>query len=55
MITDLNSYRYKQRLAHINNLIKQLMVVRADLRKLKVEECELRNAIRELARDLELS
>ena len=55
MITDLNAYRCKQKFIHINGLIKQLMAVRADLQRLKIEEYQLRHAIKELARELELS
>ncbi|MEW6064336.1 hypothetical protein P378_04745 [Desulforamulus profundi] len=53
MITDLNSYRHKQKLAHINELVKHLTAVRADIRRLKMEECQLRNTIRELAQELD--
>ncbi|SHE86314.1 hypothetical protein [Desulforamulus putei] len=55
MITDINSYRHKQKLAHINELVKQLMAVRVDIRRLKIKECQLRNTIRELAQELEWS
>lgn len=53
MITDINSYRHKQKITHINELIKELMAVRAEIGRLRIEECQVRNAIRSLARELE--
>ncbi|GAB6157775.1 hypothetical protein JCM39194_09750 [Desulfotomaculum varum] len=52
MVTDIRSYRHKQKIAHINELVKQLMLVRSDIQRLRIEEEQLRNAIRELANDL---
>ncbi|CCO06985.1 hypothetical protein [Desulforamulus hydrothermalis] len=52
MVTDIRTYRHKQKLAHINELIKQLMLVRSDIQRLKIEEERLKNAIRDLTKEL---
>lgn len=53
MITDINAYRHKQKLAHINELVKHLMAIRTEIRKLKIEECQLRHTIKELTQELD--
>ncbi|MDO7785971.1 hypothetical protein [Desulforamulus aquiferis] len=53
MITDINSYRHKQKLTLLNKLVKELMTVRSEVRRLKIEECQLRTEIKLLARDLD--
>lgn len=52
MITDINSYRHRQKLEHINELVKELMAVRTEIGKLKLEECQLRANIKELTQEL---
>lgn len=52
MITDINSYRNRQKLEHVNELVKDLMAVRTQIGKLKVEECQLRAHIKELTQEL---
>ncbi len=52
MITDINSYRNRQKLEHVNELVKELMAVRTQIGKLKVEECQLRAQIKELTQEL---
>ncbi|GAB6180477.1 hypothetical protein JCM14036_17960 [Desulfotomaculum defluvii] len=53
MITDINSYRHKQKLTRINELVKELMAIRAEISELRLEECQLRSTIKELARELD--
>ena len=52
MITDLTSYRHKQKLDQINQMVKDLMNIRADIRRLRIEESQLRSSIREMAEEL---
>ncbi|WP_169843610.1 hypothetical protein [Desulforamulus ferrireducens] len=52
MITDINSYRNKQKLEHINELVKELMAIRAEIGRLKLEECQLKAHIKELTKEL---
>ena len=52
MITDINSYRHRQKLQHINELVKDLMEVRTEIGRLKLEECQLRTNIKELTQEL---
>lgn len=53
MITNINSYRQKQKLTHINGLIKELMAIRAEINELMLEESQLRSTIKELAKEFE--
>lgn len=53
MITDINYYRHKQKITRINELIKDLMDIRAEISELRLEECQLRGTIKELARELD--
>lgn len=53
MITDLNSYRHKQKLDQINQMVKELMNIRSEIRRLRIEENQLRNNIREMAQELD--
>lgn len=53
MITDINSYRYKQKMAELNKKVKKLMVLRSEIRGLKLEECQLRQEIKQLALELD--
>lgn len=55
MITDLNTYRHKQRLDQIDQMVKELMSIRAEIRRLRIEENQLRNNIREKAQELDWS
>ncbi|WP_041274600.1 hypothetical protein [Desulforamulus reducens] len=53
MITDINTYRHKQKITRINELIKELMTIRSKIRGLKIEESQLRDTIKELAKELD--
>lgn len=53
MITDLNSYRHKQKITLLNKLVKDLMAIRSEIRELKLDECQLRHDIKELAKELD--
>lgn len=53
MITNINSYRQKQKITRINGLIKELLAVRAEITELRFMESQLRSTIKELAKELE--
>ncbi|MEG6523519.1 hypothetical protein [Desulfotomaculum sp. 1211_IL3151] len=52
MITNINSYRQKQKITRINGLIKELMAIHAEISELILEESQLRRTIKELAKEL---